>query len=140
MTAKTQKRHDTGCLVAYAVDIFGDRWTLLVLRDLLLYGKKRYGEFMEADERIATNILSDRLKRLEDAGIVTKTRDPENGRSYIYHLTDKGLGLLPALLEIIRWSGHQTTPNARRKALVKRIETDRDGLIQEVYEREGKRP
>lgn len=133
--SKEPKKHDTGCLVAYGLGTFGDRWTLLVLRDMMLYGKRRYGEFLASDEQIATNILATRLKHLECEGIITKERDPENRRSFVYTLTQKGLDLAPVLLEIIRWSGRHTDANERRRKLVARIEADRDGLLAEIRER-----
>ncbi|MEQ9555816.1 MAG: helix-turn-helix domain-containing protein [Rhodospirillales bacterium] len=126
------KKHGSDCLVAHGIDTFGDRWSLLVLRDMMLYGKRRYGEFLCCEEQIATNILAQRLKHLECEGIITKERDPENRRSYIYSLTDKGLDLAPVLLEIIRWSGSHTATNERRRKLVKRIEKDRDKMLADI--------
>jgi len=134
MSART-KKHDSGCLVAHAVDLLGDRWTLLLLRDMMLYGKQTYGEFLAAGEGIATNALAERLQHLEAAGIVTKARDPANRRSSLYRLTERGLGLAPALLEIIRWSGRQKRLTAARRKLVERIEEDRDGLLAEIRAR-----
>lgn len=129
------KKHQSGCLIAYGLDIFGDRWTLLIIRDMILYGKRTYSDFMAADEKIATNILAARLKLLEDEGIVTKSRDPDNRRSFIYTLTDKGLGLTSVVLEIVRWSGDYLPQNKNQKDLVRRIEEDRDGLIAEISAR-----
>ena len=126
------KKHDSGCLVAYGVDTFGDRWTLLVLRDMMLYGKRRYSEFLASDEQIATNILATRLKHLECEGIIAKERDPENRRSYVYSLTEKGLELAPVVLEIMRWSSRHNETNARRRKLMERIETDRDGVLADI--------
>ncbi|MGI9480807.1 MAG: winged helix-turn-helix transcriptional regulator [Hyphomicrobiales bacterium] len=101
--SKTSKMRQTGCPISFSLDIFGDRWTLLILRDLLLFGKKRYGEFLDSDERIASNILSDRLKRLEANGILQRETNPEDGRQAIYKATGKGKRLLPVLLEIAAW-------------------------------------
>lgn len=129
------KKHQTGCPVAFGLDIFGDRWTLLIIRDMLLHGKRTYSDFLASDEKIATNILANRMKHLEDEGIVTRARDPENRRSFIYTLTDKGLSLTPVLLEIVRWSGDYLRLNKYRKSLVQRIENDRDQLIIEIYDR-----
>lgn len=129
------KKHQSGCLIAYGLDIFGDRWTLLIIRDMILYGKRTYSDFISADEKIATNILAARLKLLEDEGIVTKSRDPDNRRSFIYTLTDKGLGLTSVVLEIVRWSGDYLRQNKNQKDLVRRIEEDRDGLIAEIAAR-----
>ena len=99
---------DTGlrsrCPINYALEIFGDRWTLLLLRDLILFGKERYRELLASEEGIATNILADRLKRLEISGIITRERDPEDGRQFIYRTTEEGLALTPVLLEIAAWA------------------------------------
>lgn len=126
------KKHDSDCMVAYGVDTFGDRWTLLVLRDMMLYGKRRYNEFLTSNEQIATNILASRLKHLECEGIISKERDPDNKRSFVYSLTDKGVELAPVVLEIIRWSSLHMKTNARRRRLLERIETDRDGVVADI--------
>lgn len=131
MTRKLRK-HETGCLIAHGLDIFGDRWTLLILRDMLLHGKNTYSALAQSDEDIATNILANRLKLLEEEGIVTKSRDPDNGRSYLYKLTEKGAALAPVLLEIVRWSAKYVPVNAERARLVKTIEDDRDGFSERL--------
>ena len=102
MQARTAQKR-SGCPISFALDVFGDRWTLLVLRDLLLRGKARYKEFLASDEGIASNILSERLKRLEATGIVTRETDPEDRRQVIYRPTEKGCSLTPVLLEIAAW-------------------------------------
>jgi len=113
--------------VAFGLDIFGDRWSLLVIREIMLRGKRSYSEFMEMDEKIASNILIDRLKHLHAEGIVEKKRDPNNRRSFIYNLTPKGLDLAPIILDIIVWSGaHDHRSFALRDVLAK-IEHDRTG-------------
>lgn len=129
------KKHQSGCPVAFGLDIFGDRWTLLIIRDMLLHGKRTYSDFLASEEKIATNILASRMKHLEDEGVVTRARDPDNRRSFIYTLTDKGLSLTPVLLEIVRWSGDYLRLNKYRQGLIQRIDNDRDGLIAEIYER-----
>ncbi len=112
---KISQKRISGCPVTYGLDSFGDRWSLLIIRDLMLHGKKTYSEFLASEENIATNILITRLKHLEAEGIVSKTKDPQNRRSYTYALTDKGRDLAPVLLEIIRWSGqHDTRPEAKK--------------------------
>jgi DNA-binding HxlR family transcriptional regulator len=105
---------------------------------MILHGKKRYGDLLDAEEKIATNILADRLTHLEAAGVVNKAQDPENRRSYIYSLTQKGLALTPIILEIVRWSGSHLKMNKSRRELLKRIDTDRNNLIAEIYARENK--
>lgn len=122
------KKRETGCPVAFGLDTFGDRWSLLIIREIMLRGKKTYSEFLEADEGIASNILVARLKHLEAEGIVEKTRDPDNRRAFLYDLTKKGRDLAPILLEIIIWSGmHDNRPYALRTVLNK-IKQDREGF------------
>ena len=94
----------SGCPVVFALDVFGDRWTLLVIRDMVLRGFTTYGEFLKAGEQISTNILADRLKRLEARGLVTKRQDPENRAKKRYTLSEQGLDLVPVLVEMMRWS------------------------------------
>lgn len=119
------KKRQTGCPIAFGLDTFGDRWSLLIIREIMLRDKKTYSEFLEADEGIATNILVDRLKHLESEGIIEKSRDPDNRRSFIYTLTKKGRDLAPIMLEIIIWSGtHDNRPFAMR-AVLKKIEDGR---------------
>ncbi len=91
------------CPVANVLDVFGDKWTLLVVRDLIL-GKSRFGEFSESAEAIPTNILADRLKRLEQGGIVTKTPYCRKPMRYQYELTEKGRDLLPVLEAMVAWA------------------------------------
>ena len=91
------------CPIAFALDLFGDRWSLLIVRDIALEGKRYFHEFESAGEGIATNILTDRLKLLVDSGILEKARDPAKGSRRIYRLTEKGLDLLPILLDMIVW-------------------------------------
>ena len=102
--SQSAKNHATGCPVAFALDTFGDRWSLLVIRDLMLRGNETYGEFLDSGEGIATNVLADRLKGLEAVGIVVKSPDPENRRRNIYRLTQKGLDLAPLIMELYRRS------------------------------------
>ena len=90
------------CPVACALDLLGDRWTLLVVRDLLL-GKSRYGDFLGAPEGIPTNILAERLGRLEEAGVVTRAPYQDNPPRFAYQLTQKGKGLLPVLRAVKDW-------------------------------------
>ena len=92
------------CPVASAMDLLGDKWTLVVLRTIFA-GRHRFGELLQAPERIATNILSDRLERLEEYGLVTGTAYQDNPARYAYHLTERGADLLPVLQALAAWSG-----------------------------------
>jgi DNA-binding HxlR family transcriptional regulator len=134
MPSKDKKRN-TGCPVAFALDTFGDRWSLLVIRDIVLKGAKTYGEFLQANEGIATNVLADRLRELEAEGVITKSRDPENHRKLNYSLTEKGCDLVPVILEMILWSAKYDPKTTARKEILKRIKIDRDGFVEEVRAR-----
>ena len=99
-TAKPFAR--SACAIANSLDIVGDKWTLLVVRDLL-HGKRTYGELVDSPERIPTNILADRLKRLEGAGIIASAPYQEHPLRYAYTLTPKGSALGDVLLAFVRW-------------------------------------
>lgn len=98
----------SACAIANSLDIVGDKWTLLVVRDLL-FGKRTYGELVDSPERIPTNILAERLKRLEAAGIIAAAAYHEHPRRYAYTLTPKGRALGDVLLALVRW-GKQHIP------------------------------
>lgn len=100
-TARLNRR--STCPVSTALDILGDRWSLLIVRDLMFGGARTYKDLRSSAEGIATNILASRLQALREAGIVTSRRDPEDGRSILYALTPKGIDLAPVLLELNRW-------------------------------------
>lgn len=89
------------CPISCSLDLLGDRWTLLILRDLL-DGKRRYGEFVDSPEGIPTNILAERLKRLTEAGLCTRVR-PDRSRHHEYHPTDAAWNLRPTLLALAAW-------------------------------------
>jgi len=98
---KREKSSD--CPICFSLDTFGDRWTLLILRDLLIRRKRYYQDFLNSDERIATNILADRLKKLLAGGLIVKKANPENKKQSIYAPTVKAVALLPILGEMVRW-------------------------------------
>ena len=130
---KTESRQ-SGCPIAFTLDIIGDKWTLLIIRDMIFEGRCYFGEFLEAKEKIATNILTDRLKRLEDCEIISKTQDPEHQKKYIYKLTPKGVDLTPIILEIILWGAKNDPNTTTPKELFRRMKKDKSGFIQEVVE------
>lgn len=96
----------SNCPVACTLDLIGDRWTLLVLRDLF-FGARYFDDFQRSDEGIATNILGDRLKKLERDGFVSRTRDDDDARRFRYALTERGKSLKPVLIAIARWGAEQ---------------------------------
>jgi DNA-binding HxlR family transcriptional regulator len=92
------------CAVNYGVEIFGDRWSLLIIRDIVFDGKRTYGEFLKSEEGIATNVLATRLAFLEAQGILARSPNPDDKRKDFYTLTEKGLDLIPIVLNIVLWS------------------------------------
>lgn len=93
----------SACAISRALDIIGDRWSLLILRDLMFTSRRSYSELQACEEKIATNILASRLSMLEANGIVVKSTDPDNKRRVLYHLTMKGIDLLPVIMELKEW-------------------------------------
>jgi DNA-binding HxlR family transcriptional regulator len=118
--------------VTFALDRLGDKWSLLIVRDLMFRGRNTYGDFLNSGEGIATNVLADRLKCLEVEGIIEKSRDPDNRRRFLYKLTGKGYDLTPVLLEMMRWSAKHDTDTGAPKAFIQRLENDMEGLIKDV--------
>ncbi len=127
------------CPIAYALDFVGDKWTLIVLRDLIMARKRHFQEFLAASEKIASNILASRLKLLERAELVTRKTDPVHGRRVIYAPTAKALDLLPAMLELVRWSAKYDARTAAPPKLVRRIAEDRDSFVAEIRAAHGSR-
>lgn len=114
---KTRDKKDlrSHCAVNYGVEIFGDRWSLLIIRDIVFEGKKTYGQFQKSEEGIATNVLASRLAFLEAQGILTKAPSLEDGRKDFYALTEKGLDLIPVVLNVVLWSArHDPKSYVRR--------------------------
>jgi DNA-binding HxlR family transcriptional regulator len=120
------------CPIAFALDIVGDRWTLLVIRDLVFARKRHFRDFLASSEKIASNILASRLKMLEARGIVVRRPDPESARQGIYELTEKGADLIPVLLELVRWGAKHDAQTAAPRSFVRRLERDRERLIAEL--------
>ena len=103
MAKKPKADYRSHCPVNFAVESLGDRWALLIVRVMVFNGKKTYGEFLKAEEGIATNILASRLDFLERIGVIKKSPHGEDQRKDIYTLTEKGLDLIPVLFELIKW-------------------------------------
>ena len=104
MRSNGLKGRRSDCPVNFAVEALGDKWSLVILRDMIFWGKKTYGEFLKSDERIATNILADRLAYLEREGLISKSPDRADKRKDIYRVTEKGIALVPMFIEMIAWS------------------------------------
>ena len=126
------------CPISYTLDIIGDKWSLLIIRDLLLKNKCYYGDFLASSEKIATNVLADRLKKLKYAGIITSKPGKEKKSKIEYMLTRKGLNLLPVILEMIAWGAKYDAETAAEADFVKRIRADRNALMLEILEKLNK--
>jgi len=115
------------CPINYGLEIFGDPWTMLILRDLLLFGKRRYRDFIRSEERIATNILSDRLDRLTRNGLLLRTeKDPE------YTATEKGIALIPTLIEMSAWGAANDPKTASPPSFLKAYKKDREAVVKQI--------
>ncbi len=123
----------SGCPLNASVEMLGDRWSLLIIRDMMLRGFRTYKEFLGSYEGIATNILADRLRKLVAHGILTTERDPSDGRRLIYLLTAKGIDLAPVLTEMVLWAAaHEDTEN---QALVRQMQKDKEQFLATVRKR-----
>ena len=133
----------SNCPVNFGLEMFGDKWSLLVIRDMIFWGKRTYGEFLRSDEGIATNILASRLSQLEENGILQKTPHSSDKRTDVYSLTEKGMDLIPLLVEIVAWSGNlsewQSIPGGGTPEQIKQVRRfaatkDRRKIITEIRE------
>ena len=129
--SQSSRHEKSTCPISYSLDLFGDRWTLLVLRDLILHGKTRFAEFQDSDEKIASNILAERLRRLESQGVVARRKDPADARQNIYAVTDKGRSLTPVLLEIAAWGATYDPLTGAPEGFAESFYADREGYYQE---------
>ncbi len=127
------------CPITSALDIVGDKWTLVIIKLMLLEGIKTFKDFSESDEAIASNILSSRLKMLEEYKMISKEKLPHNKKTNIYLLTEKGLGLTPTIVELMLWSDgnireyHSSIISDSRIAMVKNNKEASIKLIVEIY-------
>ena len=128
-------RRRSDCPISFALDLFGDRWTLLVIRDLAFKGKNSFSDFLASDEGIARNVLADRLASLETAGFIEKQPHPDDLRRSIYTLTDRGLGLIPVLVEMILWSAREDPDTGAEADFIREATEDREGLIRRLQRR-----
>jgi DNA-binding HxlR family transcriptional regulator len=129
--AVTKRRSE--CPLNASVEMLGDRWSLLIIRDMMLRGARTYKTFMECYEGIATNILADRLRKLTANGIITTEPDPSDGRKVIYRLTPKGIDLAPVLTEMVLWAAaHEHTGN---QALIRLMREDKEKFLAGVRQR-----
>ena len=125
---KTKKRSD--CPVSCSLDIWGDKWSLLIIRDLMFAKKCTYGDFLKSPEGIATNILASRLQVLEENKIIERLEHPESKAKVLYKLTQKGIDLLPIMIEINLWAEkYFSSIPEDRKAMLREVKKDKAGFI-----------
>ena len=130
---KTDRKRRSECPLNASVEMLGDRWSLLIVRDMMLRGAQTYKTFLECYEGIATNILADRLRKLVASGIIATKPDPSDGRKVIYRLTRKGIGLAPVLTEMVLWAAaHEDTGN---QPLVRQMRADKQKFIESIRQR-----
>ncbi|MBK6699975.1 MAG: helix-turn-helix transcriptional regulator [Saprospiraceae bacterium] len=125
-----KKRSD--CPLSQSLDVFGDKWSLLIIRDLMFGNKCTYNDFLKSAEGIATNILATRLKGLEENGIIEKSAHPDSKAKNLYKLTAKGIDLLPIIMEVYIWSDKYLTIPADIKATIKEAKKDKDKFVKQV--------
>ena len=134
VSGKPKSKHRSGCPVNVSLEMFGDRWSLLIIRDLMVRGFRTFKQFQESGEGIATNILADRLRKLQATGIIAAEVEKRDARRVNYRLTQKGIDLAPVLLELLIWGArHEKT--ATSCALVREMDKNRQAILAEVRRR-----
>lgn len=119
------------CPISNSLDIWGDKWSLLLIRDLMFFKTCTYGQFLKAEEGIATNILASRLQALEEHGLIEKLPHPDSKAKVLYKLTRKGIDLVPVLIEINLWAEKHFTMSKERKEMLKLVKKDKKRFIEE---------
>ena len=125
-----RKRSD--CPISSILDIIGDKWSLLIIRDIMMQGKNTYNEFLKSEEKIATNILADRLCMLERAGILAKEEHPASKAKIFYRLTQQGIDLLPILVEMILWSDKYLDIARQSREFAGMLNKNKEAIINEI--------
>ncbi|MDO5971392.1 helix-turn-helix domain-containing protein [Flavivirga aquimarina] len=130
----SQKFRST-CPISSALDVIGDKWSLLIIRDMMFLGKKTYTEFNKSSEKISTDILSNRLTKLSKLGIISKGKQEGNKKTNIYSLTQKGTELLPILIEIAQWSDNNLNDHLKDEAkpFVNKFKSNKEEFVKSMY-------
>lgn len=124
------------CPMANGLDILGDRWTLLVIRDLMFTNRREFSHFLNSGEGISTNILTERLERLQCSGIISKQPHPEHGKKFIYQLTERGLGLAPMMVEFTLWACDNIDGIFMPPEIYQLMKKNRAALLEKIQRRE----
>lgn len=130
--ADSKKRSE--CPVSGSLDIWGDKWSLLIVRDLMLSKQCTYGDFLKSGEKIATNILAARLQMLEEHEVIVKLNHPDSKAKVLYKLTPKGIDLVPLMIEINLWAEKYMKIPVERKAILKEVKKDKEGAIKAMIQ------
>jgi DNA-binding HxlR family transcriptional regulator len=131
---RSNAKRRSGCPVSVSLEVFGDRWSLLIVRDLMVRGYRTFKEFLESGEGIASNVLADRLQRLELSGIISTEREESDNRRINHRLTEKGIDLAPIVLDLLIW-GARHEPTGTSCSLLLRMEKNRDEILNEARRR-----
>ena len=134
VTAAPSRQPRSGCPISMALELLGDAWSLLIVRDLMFKDRRTYNDFLESGEGIASNVLADRLRKLQAANIIEKRRDPVDARRFVYRLTAKGIDLAPVLVELVIWSARHAQTDAPA-AVVRSMRNDRSAFLSDVRRR-----
>lgn len=129
------KKTRSSCGVSQSLDVFGDKWSLLIIRDLVYFGKETYGDLLKMEEGIATNVLADKLVALENEGLITKEIFAGSKSKFKYKLTQKGIDIYPIIMEILLWGGKYCDVMPEQKALAKMTKEKRDTFVKEVMKK-----
>lgn len=134
MKVKNEKNiFRSDCPISSALDLFGDKWSLLIIRDLVYFGERTFKDFSNADEGISSARLSDRLCKLDNLGLLIKSQHPTNKKVYIYSLTEKGKDLFPVIAEYVRWSNKYLNDHIAEpaKQFAQMLEEDREATLKQ---------
>jgi DNA-binding HxlR family transcriptional regulator len=125
----------SGCPISSSLDIFGDKWSLLIVRDLMLHKTRTYGDFTKSAEKIATNILANRLLVLEENGIIVKQPYPDNKVKGLYKLSQKGIDLIPAVIEIALWGGKYQCNSEEDSPFLKEVKKNKTKFLKNMMDK-----
>jgi DNA-binding HxlR family transcriptional regulator len=124
-----RSNNKSNCAINYSLETFGDNWSLLIVRDIVYFGKRTFGEFLESEEGISSNILASRLLALERNGILVKKPHDIDKRKEVYLLTEKGLDLIPVLIELAAWGAHHDPQTKAQMSWITAVNNDREKII-----------
>lgn len=129
-----EKKFRSSCPISSTLDLFGDKWTLLIVRDLLEYGSRTYKDFSQAEEHISSARLADRLKKLEEIGVLSKNNHPTNKKVFIYELNEKGKDLAPIIVEYFVWGAKHLKEHVSEESQLyaDKLKKDRNGILAEL--------